>query len=168
MNTPAKKRISILSWNIRGTNNSIAKKNIRDIIASSNPNFIFKQETKNAHFGDTLIETIWYITKHEWLSSPATSQKGLSGGLITTWDTNVFKMIDYEIQRSWIWTRCSEKDNPTVISNFINIYAPHKAPNKIQLWKDLQRITDAYPNEGYCFLGDFNCNKDSRESINCI
>lgn len=162
------KRISIPSWNVRGFNNSVAKRNLREFTAATKPTFIFIQETKIIQSEDSIIDSIWDITNHGWLFSPATGNRGLSGGLISTWDKGEFTMEDHEIKNNWIWTRCSENDNSLAISNFINIYAPHHQPSKIQMWKELQNILEAHPNEGFCFFGDFNCIRNNRESFNCI
>lgn len=92
---------------------------------------------------------------------------GQSGGLLTSWDNNDFTLLDHEIRSNWIWVRLAANENPSLVANFINIYAPHYQTYKKELWNQLQIKFDAYHNESFCFMGDLNCIRNETESQNC-
>lgn len=75
---------SILCWNIRGINNSIAKKNLNGLVNTYRPTIIFLQETKCREITDVLIDSIWDSITHDWIFSPSMGSMGQSGGLLTT------------------------------------------------------------------------------------
>lgn len=89
-----KQRPAILSWNIRGINNSIARRNLRNLISANLPAVIFVQETKSADICDVLRDSIWDLNSHGWIISPSS---GLSGGLLTSWDKNTITLVSSKI-----------------------------------------------------------------------
>lgn len=86
---------------------------------------------------------------------------------MTSWDSTKCNLLSYEINNNWIWTRFNNIDEPDIISNYINVYAPQKHPGKVLLWQDLQRLVERYVNEAYFILGDFNSIRNAGESTNC-
>lgn len=92
---------TLLTWNIRGINNTIARKNLRAIARQLNPWVMVIQETKCDTLSDSMKTSIW-DDSHDWLFSPATGQ---SGGLATSWDKRKLKLIDSEMNHNILRTR---------------------------------------------------------------
>lgn len=164
MNTNTNGNFTILSWNIRGINNAIAKSNLRNFIAKYDPIITFVQETKSEELSVLVLDSVWSSMTHDWVQSPATGQ---SGGLLTTWDYNRFTVLNNKSDTNWIWIRGNLKDNPKVIANLFNIYAPHKLKHKEGMWEKIQLIMDSYQDESFFFMGDFNSIRDGSECLNC-
>lgn len=142
---------SILSWNIRGINNGIAKRNLRTFFVSQNPGIVFIQETKCQRVTDVLIDTIWDSTTHDWKFSPSLGTMGQSGGLLITWNKRIFQVLHHEERQNWVWIRGNYMNNPQKIWNLFNIYDPYHHLPKLQLLSDLQMLMDSYPQEAFHF-----------------
>lgn len=131
------------------------------------PEIICIHETKSTIITDIIIDSIWDATVHECLFAPSQGLMGLSGGLLTSWDSTKFTLLNHEINNNWIWARFSRQNDPSNISNYISIYAPQKPCAKTILWRNLQRLVELYSTEAYFILGDFNSIRFEGESTNC-
>lgn len=129
---------------------------------------IFLQETMCSTASDALIDRIYDIYMHGWVSSSSTGLRGHSGGLITSWDNSKLTVLYQETNPNWIWIRCSLAGNNQIILNYVNIYVPHQCSSKLQLWEDMQKNIDSHDSEAFCFMRDFNCIRKESESSNCI
>lgn len=76
MNKQDRSHSSVLCWNIRGMNNAIAKRNLRNFIQVVNPKIICIQETKSTMMTDISIDSIWDATVHNWLFAPSQGHMG--------------------------------------------------------------------------------------------
>lgn len=83
--------LSGLTWNVRGRNNIITRRNIKSLIKDNNINFLCLQETKFQAWDRAKKMLIWDVDTHDWLSAPANDH---SGDLLTTWDDNAFTHIN--------------------------------------------------------------------------
>lgn len=68
--------ISLLTWNIRGVNNKISRRILKNILTKERPKIIFIQEKKCEVFTMAYKESIW-DESHKWITAEA---QGLSGG----------------------------------------------------------------------------------------
>lgn len=80
------------------------------------------QETKCDTLGENIKNFLWSSKEHSWLDSPV---RGLSGGLLTSWNNNLFKMTSYHQNYSWLWIR-GILSNSSDFINCINIYNPNE------------------------------------------
>lgn len=96
-----------------------------------------------------------------------------SGGPITR-ATNFPKKFEIKkaaTSRRWIHIRGSlHIGDPSIqeLHNFVNIYAPQKHRDKVQLWEEIQQILNDNQNEAFCIAGDLNCVLDEFEVSNCL
>lgn len=144
--------ISILNWNIRGMNNRISRRLLRNMIHTEKPIIIFLQEIKCQTLTDSFKDSIWDST-HEWSTSDA---QGLSGGLITSWDTTLLTKVEGQSNHNWIWVRWKHVNNLDATSrhiNGINVYGPQNSASKKRMWEELNEILIRYSKEPFCIGG---------------
>lgn len=114
---------TLMSWNIIGINNTIAKRNMRYTIAKEKPWVIFIQETKCGTLPTHIHEGIW-DDSHDWSFAEALGQ---SGGLATSWDDKVLKLITSTVNNNRIWCKWELRDGSRLGGkkiNGINVYGP--------------------------------------------
>lgn len=151
--------ISLLLWNIRGVNNSVARQNLRDLVVTTKASIICLQESKSQHQGMSFFVS----DRFKCFSQPS---QGLSGGLITGWDSNEVKCVALAQAQDWIWT-CFKSSGGNEIFHVINIYSPHLFEKKRNLWEELRQIMDCIREEPLCIVDDFNCVRSQKEKHNC-
>ncbi|KAK1365197.1 hypothetical protein POM88_040758 [Heracleum sosnowskyi] len=156
--------IKLLSWNIRGFNNLVARKNVKSTVVRKKVNILCLQETKCSSWNTNLESTIWEDESHQWLSQNA---EGLSGGLAVSWDTIVFQYMGHAQSKHWIWVQLKDLSN-NFCFHVINIYAPQRPSLKKQLWNQLFEIWECTTSDPTSFVGDFNCIRNEKECANCI
>lgn len=156
-------RLSILSWNIRGSNNATARRNLRAMITKHQPTILLLQETKCENLEDNAKDSIWNHRDHSWLFSPA---RGMSGGILVSWQHSTFSLESSKVEHSWIWVRGKIADVSTHI-NCINIYSPPDLNQKIQIWNQIGDILINHEEEPVCIMGDFNSILEQKDRANC-
>lgn len=156
--------ISILSWNIRGLNNSVALRNLRDHITDNRATIFCIQETKIECCPSKQLEDFACSKGFEIVFQPST---GLSGGLVTGWDSKLVKCVALAQDTSWIWN-CFVDLRVGGRMHVVNIYSPLHLDKKRKLWHDLKNIIVCSAGEAVCFIGDFNCVRSARERLNCV
>ena len=126
-------KLSILSWNVRGTNKGVNRLNIRTIVSECKAMVLCVQETKRAQWNERLIGSLGMRGDVEWIETPS---QGLSGGLLMVWDSSIIKASAVGSNLNWQWLIGSmvgyEGDFVCV-----NVYAPQKSAPKQELWSDL-------------------------------
>lgn len=155
--------LSILCWNIRGINNATARRNLKDLIRDNNPMFVFLQETKCQYLEPISQEYFWSSQDHSWVFSPS---RGLSGGLLISWNKSYFSLEASIIKDSWIWIRGNMANSPQIF-NFVNVYNPNSLGEKRIVWQDITNLLISHNEEPFCIMGDFNCILNDQESLNC-
>lgn len=159
--------LTLLTWNIRGINNLIARKNLRKLVQKFSPWVLLLQETKCEQLTVSMMESIW-DDSHEWIFSPA---RGQSGGLAISWDKRKLKLIDSNGSHSFLWARWELEvgvGSTKVFVNCINVYGPQSSTTKRILWEELGSFITNFEHEPLCLAGDFNCIKNITESRNCM
>lgn len=119
--------LSFTSWNIRGLNRLIARKNLKKLILESKADVVIIQETKCSTWSDQITDTIWDSNHISW---EAVNSTGSSGGLLCIWNK---KVVNFSITKSsmfWMWCKGAASE----VSNFnlVNIYGPHRLEEKYQ------------------------------------
>lgn len=157
--------ISNLSWNFRGINNSISRRNLRSLVSNTRPMLIFLQETKCVVWDSILKESVWDCQGHGWLISPSIGQ---SGGLLTSWDASTLSLVDSLINRYWIWGRWELLNYNDIYCNCFNIYGPQEIDGKNQVWDQLSALLAKFAREPSSIVGDFNRVLSDEERLNCV
>ena len=155
--------IKVLSWNIRGLNNEVAKRNLRDLVIESKSSIVCVQETKIAEWSQHHNPLQANKRNFEMVYQPSV---GKSGGLVTFWDDSQVECIALAQCASWIWLNLRTKRECKAL-HVINIYSPLKMKEKKVLWKDIESILGCIEKEPACFIGDFNCIRSEEERLGC-
>lgn len=153
-----------MSWNIRGLNNSVAKRGVKEYMSTHKVNVMCIQETKIECRENSANCNILDMDLFKWCGQDSI---GLSGGLVTVWDSNLFKCVGIAQDQNWIWTVLDCLHDHKRL-NVINVYAPQKHKAKMRLWSDLSKVIDEVLGEALCIVGDMNCIRNAKESANCI
>lgn len=141
----------ILSWNIRGLNGKIKRSMIRSLINQHTPQFFFIQETKIEVFNQRLINSFWKNSCVEWISSPS---QGNSGGIISLWRTDFFKVESTLCDKNWI-AITGEIRSIGFGCTLINIYNPCTIAEREVVWQNIRAFQSA-SNLSCLIIGDFN------------
>ncbi|KAK1361733.1 hypothetical protein POM88_046207 [Heracleum sosnowskyi] len=146
-----------------GLRSRVARRNLKDLVLASKANIICIQETKCESLDYWQKNSIWSVSSHGWVWQKS---QGLSGGLLCSWDASMVTCLGIAQTQNWIWMQMSLVSSGERF-NVVNIYSPLSKRGKESIWKDLESIVNLSPDEACCFLGDFNCVRNSREKVNC-
>lgn len=140
----------------------VAKSNVNKILFSNQANVLMLQETKCKSWSETMIESVWNLQDHIWVEVPAAR---LSGGLVISWERNLFS--DYVVVKNkhWIWIRGTVND---IVINLVNVYAPLALDDKRIWFGEINNLVNSYKDEPLCLLGDFNSVRSREERQNFI
>ncbi|MCH81872.1 hypothetical protein A2U01_0002665 [Trifolium medium] len=151
--------MKLISYNIRGLGGKAKKSDIRKLISNKSPDLISIQETKLENVDRRLCATLWGSGDFDFVYKES---EGRSGGLITIWDVNSFKLnsvveLNYAQLMEGVW----KKDNVQVI--IVNIYAPCDLRNKVECWDEILKALAPFKGGLFCIMGDFNCIRSESE-----
>ena len=144
-------KVKILSWNVRGVNDSEKRKVIRNFVRTQRVDLVCLQETKIQGMNKDLVHSIGVGRFLEWKALDA---EGTAGGILLFWDKRrlslvesesgsfslscVFRMVEDDFQ--WMFTR---------------VYGPIERSSKEFFWEELGLIRGIW-NGPWCLGGDFN------------
>ena len=155
--------LNIMSWNIRGIGNEVARRNLLDHIRLNRVGIICIQETKKEVWSRDLEIFLDKFVSYKKVFQPA---RGLSGGLATIWDSRGFVSIALAQSNHWIWNTFQSQNGGGKF-HVVNIYSPLKLDSKRLLWKDIKDIIECIGLEPFCIIGDFNSVRTPEERLNC-
>lgn len=92
--------LRLLSWNIRGLNNSLSKRNLRELIYKYKVEVICLQETKIESWTVYCRDSVLDSGQFGLAFQPSI---GMSGGLATFWRLSHFKCVALAQATHWIW-----------------------------------------------------------------
>lgn len=157
MNTQA-----YVSWNLRGANNVISRFLVRNLVASSKPALLCLQETKSLAWTDKSVKTLGMGSSIGWAELPS---QGLSGGLLTVWNSEVFTVFETVKSSNWLMIKGQCEVNGKHFT-CINVYSPQGTQRKKKLWDELTPIIQG-GDLLTLVLGDFNAVRKQCEKHNC-
>ena len=88
-------KIKILSWNVRGVNDSNKRKVIKNLIRTNRVDLVCLQETK---VQDMNIEIVRSLEVGRFLKWIALNAEGSAGGILLFWDKRRINMVDYMVR----------------------------------------------------------------------
>lgn len=155
--------LSLLSWNVIGIRNIVAKGSLNYLLKKKKVKVPCIQETKCSSWDDSLKNSVWDLNSHDWVFQ---NSKGLSGGLATSWDNTSFCCTGISQCSNWILVqlKCISGGD---LFNIVNIYAPQRPKSKILLLKQLNLIWVSAANQPVSLVRDFNCIRTAEECANC-
>ncbi|XP_022032258.1 uncharacterized protein LOC110933336 [Helianthus annuus] len=159
--------MNFLSLNIRGLGEGGKNKAgwIKNLKRENGIDFIALQEIQFRDISGIEFEKFWGAGKFEMDHVPAA---GRSGGVVSMWDPGILKVQDSFKHANFLLTRGTLKGSNQVI-NIVNVYAPHKVPQKKALWDDIGGggVMGSHPG-WWVILGDFNAVRFKEERRNSI
>ena len=143
--------LKIVSWNVRGLNDSDKRLRVRNLIRLWKADLICLQETKMGYFDRKLIRSLWGSPHVDWISL---GSNGASGGILLMWDKRVLEKINevhgyfslsckfrtVAIQFEWVYT---------------GVYGPNIDRERGFFWDELSGIISWWE-APWCIGGDFN------------
>ncbi|XVE94527.1 hypothetical protein REPUB_Repub02eG0016400 [Reevesia pubescens] len=152
--------MKMLTWNVRGLGKSVKRRAVKKLILNTKPLAILLQETKLQQVDDFIVRSLWGTSNISWEFS---GSLGASGGLITLWDENFFRLESKFIAQRYI----------LLVGTLIplnlkcilgNIYAPNDDNERLLLWDELITISDSQTSS-WILGGDFNVVRSQEEKI---
>ena len=86
----------IISLNVNGARLGHKRKWVKDLVRQNKVQFLCIQETKSNRLNDFDVNALWGRNNKNWVASPST---GISGGIISIWDTEAVDIEDTEVDR---------------------------------------------------------------------
>nr|CAN72477.1 hypothetical protein VITISV_022513 [Vitis vinifera] len=151
-------KMKILSWNVRGANDSSKRKVIKTFIRNQRVDVICIQETKIQAMSDYIARSIGSGRFIEW---KAVNAEGASGGILVCWDNWSLEVLDWEEGQFTLSCRFRNVENG-VSWIFTGVYGPFSKMEREALWDELGAIRGLWE-DPWCIGGDFNITLFLRE-----
>ena len=151
-------KMKILSWNVRGANDSSKRKVIKTFIRNQRADVICIQETKIQAMSDYIARSIGSGRFIEW---KAVNAEGASGGILVCWDKRALEVLDWEEGQFTLSCRFRNIENG-VSWIFTGVYGPFSKMEREALWDELGAIRGLWE-DPWCIGGDFNITLFPRE-----
>nr|GEW64643.1 DNA polymerase zeta processivity subunit [Tanacetum cinerariifolium] len=143
--------MNCLSLNIQVLGFKAKKEWIRELNIKHKVNFLTLQETKMDSISAMDVKLLWGNYNFDHVFSEAV---GNSGGILCTWDSNVFHKEQHIISDNFIALYGTWNPNKAKLL-MISIYAPQSATGKRSLWSYITSLITHW--NGDCMvMGDFN------------
>ena len=84
-------KIKILSWNVRGVNDSDKRKVIKNLIRTNRVDLVYLQETKVQEMN---VDMVRNLGVGRFLNWTALNAEGSAGGILLFWDKRRINMVD--------------------------------------------------------------------------
>ena len=143
--------LKILSWNIRGANDSSKKKVVKALLRSQKLDLSCLQETKMQIMSDGVVRS---LGTGKFLGWKATNATGFAGGVLVVWDKRSLELIDKEVGSFLVSCRFKNVDNGFVWA-FTGVYSPLSKDGRSLIWEELSAIRGLWE-DPWCIGGDFN------------
>nr|GEW49590.1 RNA-directed DNA polymerase, eukaryota [Tanacetum cinerariifolium] len=155
--------MNCLSLNIQGIGSKAKKEWIRELNIKHKVNFLTLQETKMYSISAMDVKLLWGNYNFDHVFSEVV---GNSGGILCTWDSNVFHKEQHIISDNFVALYGTWNPNKAKLL-MIFIYAPQSTTGKRSLWSYITSLITRW--NGDCMvMGDFNevrCMEDRMGSV---
>ena len=128
-------KVRMMTWNIRGINNNVARRNLQDLVRSCKVDVICVQETKCEDCKIFRSSCILSQVDYGMVSQPSV---GLSGGIATFWYLANVKCVALAQAKHWVWNTFSLTTGLGGRFHVVNVYSPHSIAAKRVLWNELK------------------------------
>ena len=143
--------IKLLSWNVRGVNESRKRKVIKSVVRKQKVDLFCIQETKIQLMSESVVRSLGSGRFLEW---KALNACGSAGGMLICWDKRVLELLEWEVGQFSLSCRFKTLENG-VIWAFTGVYGPFTRLEREGLWEEVGAIRGIW--EGpWCLGGDFN------------
>eukprot|EP00261_Vitis_vinifera_P033865 XP_019075108.1 PREDICTED: uncharacterized protein LOC109122518 [Vitis vinifera] len=154
-------KLRILSWNVRGVNDSAKRKVIKAMIRSQRVDMFCLQETKIQSMTEGLVRSLGTGRFLNWGTVDA---QGTAGGILICWDKRTLELMELEVGCFSISCRMRNVDDGRVWM-FTGVYGPFSKEEREWMWEELGAIRGIWE-DPWCIGGDFNVTLSLRERSN--
>ncbi|RVX13271.1 hypothetical protein CK203_018005 [Vitis vinifera] len=126
-------KMKILSWNVRGANESSKRKVIKTFLRNQRVDVICIQETKIQAMSDNIARSIGSGRFLEW---KAVNAEGASGGILMCWDKRSLEVLDWEEGQFTLSCRFRNIENGAIWI-FTGVYGLFSKMEREALWDEL-------------------------------
>ncbi|RVX10222.1 LINE-1 reverse transcriptase-like [Vitis vinifera] len=151
-------KLRLLSWNVRGANDSSKRKVIKAMIRSQRVDLFCLQETKIQPMAEGVVRSLGTGRFLEW---GALDAHGSAGGVLICWDKRTLEMIEMEVGQFSISCRLRNMEDGFVWT-FTGVYGPFSRVDREAFWEELGAIRGIW-SDPWCIGGDFNVVLSQRE-----
>ncbi|RVW32461.1 hypothetical protein CK203_081279 [Vitis vinifera] len=144
-------KIRLLSWNVRGANDSSKRKLIKALIRNQKVDLFSLQETKIHAMTDGVVRSLNTGRFLEWGTLDAS---GSVGGILISWDKRTLEVLDLEVGQYSVSCRFKNVEDGFVWM-FTGVYGPFTIEERECLWEELGVIRGIWE-DPWCLGGDFN------------
>lgn len=148
--------MKIMTFNIRGLGGLMKRKEIKKMIQSEKIEFVCIQETKKDVVDKKLVGSMWSHENFDWIYAGA---NGMSGGLPSMWNTEVFVKESLWGDEGALGVRGRWKGEEVEI---VNVYAPCVNSSREELWETITKRIEEKERK-WCVCGDFNAIRSEEE-----
>ena len=152
-------KIKILSWNVRGVNNTEKRKVIKQFIRDQRVDLVCLQETKVQNMNLRMARSLGAGRFSDWVSVDAS---GSAGGILLMWDKRILEVSEtvYGIFTASCSFRNVEDGFQWI---FTGVYGLVLANLKEDMWEELGSVRGLWAGP-WCIGGDFNASISPSES----
>ncbi|RVX04605.1 hypothetical protein CK203_023414 [Vitis vinifera] len=154
-------KLRILSWNVRGVNDSAKRKVIKAMIRSQRVDMFCLQETKIQSMTEGLVRSLGTGRFLNWGTMDA---QGTAGGILICWDKRTLELMELEVGCFSISCRMRNVEDGRVWM-FTGVYGPFSKEEREWMWEELGAIRGIWE-DPWCIGGDFNVTLSLRERSN--
>ncbi|RVW85679.1 Transposon TX1 uncharacterized 149 kDa protein [Vitis vinifera] len=154
-------KLRILSWNVRGVNDSAKRKVIKAMIRSQRVDMFCLQETKIQSMTEGLVRSLGTGRFLNWGTVDA---QGSAGGILICWDKRTLELMELEVGCFSISCRMRNVEDGLVWM-FTGVYGPFSKEEREWMWEEIGAIRGIWE-DPWCIGGDFNVTLSMRERSN--
>ena len=151
-------KIKLVSWNVRGANDSSKRKVIKAMIRSQRADLVCIQETKIQTMTEGVLRSLGSGRFLDW---GAMGAQGSAGGILVCWDKRSLELLEMEVGNYSISCKLKTVEND-VVWTFTGVYGPCNRKERELLWEELGAIKGIW-DEPWCIGGDFNVTLSQRD-----
>ena len=133
--------LKILSWNVRGVNDSSKRKVIKSVVRKQKVDLFCIQETKMQVMTEGVVRSLGPGRFLDWRVLNA---MGSAGGVLICWDKRSLEILDWEEGQFSISCKFRNVGDGGIWV-FMGVYGPFSREERESLWE-----------EPWCLGGDFN------------
>ena len=143
--------LKILSWNVRGVNDSSKMKLIKSVVRKQKVDLFCIQETKMQVMSKRVVRS---LGPRRFLDWRALNAMGSAGGVLICWDKRSLEILDWEEGQFSISCRFRNVGDG-VVWVFTGVYGPFSREERECLWEENGAIRGLWE-ERWCLGDDFN------------
>ncbi|RVX11700.1 LINE-1 retrotransposable element ORF2 protein [Vitis vinifera] len=144
-------KLRLLSWNVRGANDSSKRKVIKAMIRNQKVDLFCLQETKIQTMSEGVVRS---LDSGRFLDWGAMDAHGSAGGILICWDKRTLEVLEMEVGHFSISCRLRNVEDGLVWI-FTGVHGPFSREDSEALWEELGAIRGIW-NDPWCLGGDFN------------